>query len=155
MSAKIIQQRIIYSCLNAFVGFAVAALKDRKLIDSHATINTNAPAIKNRIGLITACNVKFCCHLCIKYHVIGVATMSATTINRTNSRAIKMTTLATDAPNTLRTPISFVLRSTAKDASPSSPRHPMKMESPVKIPTTLLSCWSALYWRSYSASRNL
>src|SRR5687767_9126817 len=94
-----------HSVLNALVGLAVAARKDRKLIVTHAKANTATPATKNCVGLITACNVKFCSHRVIRYHVSGVETTSAARINTTNSRTIKTTTLDTDAPNTLRMPI--------------------------------------------------
>ena len=43
---------------------------------------------------------------------------------------------ATEAPNTLRIPISLIRRSVAKAAKAKSPKQAMKMASPAKMKTT-------------------
>ena len=52
-------------------------------------------------------------------------------------------TLETDAPSTLRTPISLVRRSVLYVAKPNKPRQEIKMASPAKVPTMVPTCASA------------
>ena len=56
-----------------------------------------------------------------KYHVIGIAILFAISTSTINSIESILARLKTDAPITLRTPISFVLEEARNDTSPSRP----------------------------------
>src|SRR6185312_5257623 len=61
----------------------------------------------------------------------------------------------TEAPNTLRTPISFLRCSATNDARPNNPRHEIKVAKIVKNVASLPSrCWSSNFL-AYISSLNL
>src|SRR5258708_25623445 len=76
------------------------------------------------------------------------------TIN-TNSFDNNCHKLNTDAPNTLRTPISFTLCSATKEAKPKRPRQEMIIANPAKTVASLPICSSDANFEAYSLSANL
>jgi len=67
------------------------------------------------------------------HQAIGEASRIAISTSFTKSRDSIAVIPVTEAPNTLRIPISFVLNSAIYDASPSKPRQDIKMANPEKI----------------------
>jgi len=70
--------------------------------------------------------------------------INAMPIKIINSLDNKATTWLTDAPNTLRTPISFLRCSEVKADKPNNPKAATKMEIPTKPVRRLLSICSLL-----------
>src|SRR5665213_2100407 len=94
-----------------------------------------------------------CSHLFINHHVIGVAMREAAITSLKKSFEIRLMIVETDAPNTLRIPISLVRLATASAESPSRPRHARKMAIPPAHPMISLSLASDLKKRSKSSLR--
>src|SRR3954467_2222538 len=84
-----------------------------------------------------------------------MAIKQAIITSNTKSTDTMLHKLYTDAPSTLRTPISFVLCSAIKDASPNNPRQEMNMARKAKMDDSLPICSSAANFKAYSSSANL
>jgi hypothetical protein len=76
--------------------------------------------------------------LFIIHHATGIARKKAIPISFKNSRETSNKTCGTDAPSTLRIPISLIRFSTVKETNPASPRQQIKMASAAKILVILL-----------------
>jgi hypothetical protein len=127
-----IDYSLFYSLLKLFTGLAIAAFIAWKLMVANAINNANAPAIKNIHQLIFILYAKFCNHLSMISHANGEAMNNAIATSFRKSFENKITMLATLAPSTLRTPISFVRCSALNVASPNKPRHEIRMATIVK-----------------------
>ncbi len=97
-----------YSLLKLFTGFAIAAFIACKLIVSNARSTAANPARMNTSQPIFILYAKSCSHLFMKYQASGDAIMIAMTTSFKKSFDSKLRIFETVAPNTFRTPISFV-----------------------------------------------
>src|SRR6476660_7749037 len=104
---------IFYSVLKLFTGFDIAAFIALKLTVTNATRRAATPAIKNTHQLIEILYSKFCSHLFIAHHATGNATRADIIMSFKKSLDNMLTIALTDAPSTLRIPISFVRCSAA------------------------------------------
>src|ERR1700722_2209183 len=83
--------------------------------------------------------------LCITHHARGEAIRNDMTISLIKSFDNKKTIFGMDAPNTLRTPISFVLCAVVNKDNPSKPRQAMKIAKPAKRANIFPNKRSLLY----------
>ena len=128
-----------YSLFKDFTGFINAALILWKLIVNNAMkIDISAANAKTH-QLISVWYAKSCNQVFIAYQAMGDAMTMAIRTSLRKSLESRITRLATDAPNTLRTPISFVLISAINMDRPSKPRHDIKIAIPANIPKSI--CW--------------
>src|SRR6188474_2067770 len=144
-----------HSVLKDFTGLAIAAFIAWKLTVNNAISKVHRPAIRNTVQLILILYAKSSSHLFIHHHAIGKAMKAATNVSFKKSFDNKVTTFGTEAPKTLRTPISLILRSAIYALSPNKPRQAMKRESAVNIPKILPIRCSERYNASNEASRKL
>ncbi len=98
---------------------------------------------------------KFCNHCPMKYHASGAASTKAMPTSLRKSLESSATMLPTDAPSTLRTPISLVRCWAVNEASPNRPRQATKMDSPVNTPNSRPKACSDSYSLANWSSRNL
>src|SRR6185437_16642097 len=96
-----------------------------------------APADKNIHQERSLRYSKFSSQPCMKYQDVGTAKHSEMRIRLTKSFDSICHTLSTDAPSTLRTPISLVLCAATKEARPNNPRQEIRMVSPAKRPDSV------------------
>src|SRR4051794_37158092 len=97
-----------HSLLNAVTGLLNAALMACILTVINAMRTETAPAIINIHVLIFILYSKSCNHLFIKYQASGDAMINASTTSFKKSLLMRLIIPDTDAPNTLRIPISLV-----------------------------------------------
>src|SRR4051812_8898443 len=97
-----------YSVRKLFTGFVMATLIAWKLIVTMAMINAATPADIKMNGLMLIRYAKSCNHLLAAHHATGDTMTMAITISNTKSFDTSEATCKTDAPNTLRIPISLV-----------------------------------------------
>ena len=116
-------------------GLATAALIAWKLIVNSAINKATNVVIANTIQLKPVRYAKLCSQLCIAHHAIGDAIKMAIPTNFKKSFESNATMLVTLAPNTFRTPISFMRCSALKVANPNKPKQEIKMAIAVKYPT--------------------
>src|SRR4030095_15765290 len=100
-----------YSVRNDFTGFAIAALIARKLTVANAISKAAIPAVRNTHHSIFILYAKTWSQLFMVIHAIGNAMNTATKTSFRKSRDSNTTIPCTEAPKTLRTPISFTLLS--------------------------------------------
>ena len=79
------------------------------------------------------------------YHATGDAIRKATRTSLIKSFDNNITMFETEAPNTFRTPISFVRCAVANNDKPSKPRQAIKMAKPAKMVNTFPNNWSFAY----------
>src|SRR4030095_5973487 len=144
-----------YSVRNDFIGLAIAAFISWKLTVNNAINKVHRPAMRNMVQLIFILYAKSSSHLFIHHHAIGKAMTAATNVSFKKSFDNKVTTFGTEAPKTLRTPISLILRSAMYALNPNKPRQAMKSESPVNMLKILPIRCSERYNASNEASRKL
>ena len=113
------------------------------LIVIKAIANAVTVVITNTAQLILIRYAKSCSHLFITHQATGDAIKMATATSLIKSFDNSVIMLVTLAPNTLRTPISLVLCSALKVASPNNPRHEMKIAMKVNTLTIDASLFSA------------
>src|ERR1700704_2877316 len=89
------------------------------------------------------------------YQATGIAIKNEINTSATKSLLNSPQRFKTDAPNTLRTPISLVRCSAMKDASPNKPRQLMNIANTAKKVARLLTRSSLLNFFAYSSSSNL
>src|ERR1700722_371915 len=142
-----------YSVLKLFTGFATAAFIAWKLIVTNATITASIPANAKIHQLIFILYAKFCNQLFITNHASGEAITNEMKMSLIKSFDKRKTILLTDAPSTLRTPISFVRCVVVNNESPSKPRHAMKMAKLANMPNTFPNNSSFLYCSLNFSSR--
>ena len=99
---------INHSVLKLLTGFALAAFIAWKLIVAKAITTASNPAAKNIHQLILIRYAKSFNQLCIMYDATGVAITRDIKTSFTKSFESINTMFDTDAPSTLRMPISFV-----------------------------------------------
>src|SRR5262245_43114672 len=128
----------LYSVLRDFTGFATAALTAWTPMVKNAIKIANDPARINTHHAIEMRYAKSCSHLFMKYHANGAAMNNATITNLKKSLVNNCTMAGSEAPNTLRIPISLVRLTTANAASPNNPRHARNTETPPAHPMMLL-----------------
>ena len=146
---------LLYSVRKLLTGFEIAALIAWKLTVNNATTKVLRPAMMNTVQLIFILYAKSSSHLFIHHHAIGKAMTAAMSVSFKKSFDNNITTFGTEAPKTLRTPISLILRSAIYALSPNKPRQAMKRESAVNIPKILPIRCSERYNASNEASRKL
>src|SRR5687767_2378457 len=84
-------------------------------------------------------------HSFIRYQATGTARTKAINTNFKKSFERSTTTCGTDAPNTLRTPISFTRCCAEKVASPSKPRQAITIPSITRVINNFWNLLSAAY----------
>ena len=88
---------------------------------------TAMPVTTNATGLRVIRYAKLCSQAFAANHDTGIAISSAKETNNKKSFESMATTLLTDAPITLRMPISFCLFCAVKAAKPNKPRQEITM----------------------------
>ena len=96
---------------------------------------------------------KSCNHLFMVNHAIGTAITVATATNFAKLFANKIVTDVTEAPNTLRMPISFVRCAVANITKPNKPRHAIINASTVNASDNCSCFCSAAYCFAKFSSR--
>ena len=124
-----------YSVLKDFTGLATAALIAWKLIVNNAINKAINVVMANTTQLIVVRYAKLCSHLFITSHARGEAIIAAITTSFKKSVESSATILVMLAPNTLRTPISFMRCSALNVANPNKPKQEIRMATIVKSPT--------------------
>src|SRR5579859_2181354 len=114
-----------HSVLKLFTGFARAVLIVLAHNIASETRNIKAPPIGNIHQLKDVRYAKFCSHAFAAYHAMGMAIIKATTTRLKKSFDSNETSWVTDAPTTLRMPISFLRRLVIYMTRPSRPRQLM------------------------------
>ena len=97
-----------YSVRKEFTGLANAAFMAWKLTVIKAITNAKTPATANTHNCILIRNANPCSQLFMIHQVIGDAITNAMKTSNKNSFDNRNKRLFTDAPSTLRIPISFV-----------------------------------------------
>ncbi len=87
------------------------------------------------------------------YAAAGQAIKLAINTQPVDSRESSFMMLKTDAPQTLRIPISLVRRLTETDVSPKTPRQAIKTAMTEEYPTIRFHLFSLTYCASTSSSR--
>ena len=99
---------LVYSVLKLFTGFATAALKAWKLMVITAINMASNPDMAKIHQLISVLYAKSASHLCIKYQATGAAIKNDINTSFKNSFDNRLMMFDTEAPITLRMPISRV-----------------------------------------------
>ena len=102
------QVRSRYSARRLFTGLAMAALTAWKLMVNNAISAARIPASKKATHDTPMRYAKSCSHLSIANHATGNAIKAAIATSFKKSLDNNATILDTEAPSTLRMPISFV-----------------------------------------------
>src|SRR5438045_7549532 len=100
---------IFYSVLNDLTGFTIAAFIAWKLTINKAMTTADKPANANTHHCIVIRYGKFCSQVCIAQYATGAAMTNDTSTSFKKSFDNKVVIFVTEAPSTLRTPISFIL----------------------------------------------
>src|SRR4030095_5622544 len=144
---------VLYSVRKDFTGFATAALIAWKLIVPKAIMTASNPAATNIHQLMLIRYAKSCSQLCIIHQAMGDAMTKAIATSLMKSFESSVTIFDTDAPSTLRTPISFVRCAVEKSDKPNKPRHAIKMAKPANIANTFPNNLSLAYCALKRSSR--
>jgi hypothetical protein len=127
----------LYSDRREFEGFTNAALSDRYPTVNIAMKRVAANPIRKVSGPIVILYANPSRNLFITYHDRGAARKNPIRISRRYSFEKSNTILSTDAPSTLRTPISFVFWFAMNVANPNRPRHPIKIAIQENTPSSV------------------
>src|SRR5688572_14753519 len=118
------------SFLKLFTGFVLATFNDLILTVIIAMSTDPMAVIRKGVAFSPMRKAKVSSHLSITNQAIGLAIIHAIKTSRMNSRLSRRMIWLTFAPNTLRIPISRLLRSAEKAESPKSPSVAMSTAIP-------------------------
>src|SRR6516164_7416808 len=110
--------------------------------------------MRNIHPLISYLYSKFISHLCIRNQDKGTEIRKDMITRLTNSLDNNRQRLKTEAPNTLRIPISLIRFSAVKEAMPNNPRQLIKMAKHAKAEASLPIRSSLVNFLAYSSSAN-
>ena len=122
-----------YSLRKESTGLATAARMDWKLMVNQAISRAMPPAIKKVLAPNEIRYSKSASHSFIRKYATGIATSRAINTSFVKSLEKLTTRLLTDAPITLRIPISLVRCSAVYAAKPNNPRQAIKIAREQKI----------------------
>src|SRR5690606_23536516 len=121
-----------YSDRRLFTGFCTAALIACELTVSNAMTNAITLATPKIHHSKSTWYAKSCNHLSVKYQAMGIATATAISTSFKKSLDKSAVIPGTEAPMTLRIPISLVRCSAMNVASPNKPRHEIRIDNRAK-----------------------
>ncbi len=127
------EQLFNYSYRKELTGFARAALYAWKPVVNSATTNAIIEAIRKMCNPSFVLKAKFCNQLFIKYQASGQETIEEMINNKLISFVSNPTTWPIDDPITFLIPISLVLCSVVKEASPNKPNEETNIARSAKI----------------------
>src|ERR1700730_8761205 len=137
------------------MGLTNAALIAWKLTVSNVISRTDNAARINTPTPISTLYANPCSHWCMDHQDMGKAIpMDINTSFRKSADSIAVI-LFTEAPMTLRIPISFCLRCAVNAARPKSPRQEIRIANPAKYLDKMATRTSVAYCFWYASSKKL
>ncbi len=151
MTDSRLQKAVNYSSRKLSTGFATAARMACQLTVSNAMTTATTPANANIHHWISIRYTKSSSHLFIAHQATGEAMKMAKHTNCTKSFESRVTMPATEAPSTLRMPISLVFCWAVNAARPNKPKHAIEMAIAANRAVNVAIRCSSANFRAYAS----